>query len=191
MTIKDLAELLGMAHTTVSRALNDHPRISIATKGSSTQSGGQTRLRPACRRPTDAGGREQFGRLLVPDVQNELYGAGASIMAGEFAQRGLQLVTRTAMSTRSGPCAKAGQPESSSFLAEPPQRTAFRCCGGSRQCNFCARIQSLAPARSLRSFMLSLSIGVGPSHAGPAAHMMEVLRFDSRSKSTARRRWQS
>jgi 2,3-dihydroxyphenylpropionate 1,2-dioxygenase len=29
-----------------------------------------------------------------------------------------------------------------------------------------------------RSFMPSLSIGVGPSHAGPAAHMMEALRFE-------------
>jgi LacI family transcriptional regulator len=81
-----------MAHTTVSRALNDHPRISVETKA---------RVRATAANlgyVTHAGARlmrkgsSNLAGLVVPDVQNEFYATAASIMADQCALRGLQLV---------------------------------------------------------------------------------------------------
>ena len=92
ITIKDIAELLGVAHTTVSRALNDHPRISVATKarvrGAAAKLGYVTH---AGARLMRIGASNMVG-LVVPDVQNEFYSAAASVMADQCALRGLQLV---------------------------------------------------------------------------------------------------
>jgi DNA-binding LacI/PurR family transcriptional regulator len=92
ITIKDLAILLGMAHTTVSRALNDHPKISAETK---------VRVREAATKlgyVANSGARSmrmgssKLVGLIVPDVQNEFYSAAARAMAGQCAQLGYQMV---------------------------------------------------------------------------------------------------
>ena len=91
-TIKDIAVLLGVAHSTVSRALNDHPLISPDTKA---------RVREAALRLgyiTNLGARSmrvgtsKLVGLIVPDVQNEFYAAAARAMAQQCAQRGYQLM---------------------------------------------------------------------------------------------------
>ncbi|MDB6000366.1 MAG: LacI family transcriptional regulator [Rhizobacter sp.] len=92
ITIKDLANLLGMAHTTVSRALNDHPKISADTKA---------RVREAANKlgyVTNSGARSmrmgssKLVGLIVPDVQNEFYSSAARAMAELCAQLGYQMV---------------------------------------------------------------------------------------------------
>ena len=92
ITIKDIAILLGMAHTTVSRALNDHPKISLDTKA---------RVREAANKlgyVTNSGARSmrmgssKLVGLIVPDVQNEFYSAAARAMAEHCSQLGYQMM---------------------------------------------------------------------------------------------------
>ena len=91
-TIKDIAAQLGMAHSTVSRALNDHPHIRQETKllvrraaaelGYVTNSGARLmRL-----------GKSSMIGLIVPDVENPFYSAAAKVMAESCAADGFQLM---------------------------------------------------------------------------------------------------
>lgn len=92
ITIKDIAKKLGLAHTTVSRALNDHPRISSKTKD---------RVRKAARdlgyianlgaRSMRRGTAKVVG-LIVPDIQNEFYSAAARAMAQQCTASGYHLI---------------------------------------------------------------------------------------------------
>lgn len=92
VTIKDIAVVLGMAHSTVSRALNDHAKIRAETK---------QRVRDAAdklgyvansgARAMRNGSMPMVG-LIVPDVQNEFYSTAARTMAFECSRRGYQLV---------------------------------------------------------------------------------------------------
>ncbi len=54
VTIKDIATALGMSHTTVSRALADHPKISAATKASVREAARGMGYVPTARRRTCA-----------------------------------------------------------------------------------------------------------------------------------------
>lgn len=91
VTIKDIAEALGMAHTTVSRALNDHPQTSADTK---------QRVREAAEAlgyVANAGARHMRNGsskligFIVPDVQNEFFNAVARSLANQCATSGYQL----------------------------------------------------------------------------------------------------
>ena len=92
VTIKDIARKLNLAHTTVSRALNDHPRISPATK---------ERVRLAAKdlgyianlgaRSMRRGTANVVG-LIVPDIQNEFYSAAARAMAEQCTASGYQFI---------------------------------------------------------------------------------------------------
>lgn len=91
VTIKDIAETLGMAHTTVSRALNDHPKTNAETK---------QRVRDMAKKlgyVANAGARhmrngssKQIG-FIVPDVQNEFFNAVARSLAEQCSRLGYQL----------------------------------------------------------------------------------------------------
>lgn len=92
VTIKDIAARLGIAHSTVSRALNDNPLISVETK---------SRVREAALRLgyiTNQGARSmrvgtsRLVGMIVPDVENEFYSAAAKAMAEQCTQRGYQLI---------------------------------------------------------------------------------------------------
>lgn len=92
VTIKDIAKKLSLAHTTVSRALNDHPRISPDTK---------ERVRCAAKdlgyianlgaRSMRRGTANVVG-LIVPDIQNEFYSAAARAMAEQCTASGYHLI---------------------------------------------------------------------------------------------------
>lgn len=81
-----------MAHTTVSRALNDHPRISAETKdrvrlvakeiGYVANSGARSMRN----------GTTKVVGLIVPDIQNEFYNAAARAMAEQCTASGYQLI---------------------------------------------------------------------------------------------------
>lgn len=92
VTIKDIATRLGIAHSTVSRALNNNPLISLETKN---------RVREAALRLgyiTNQGARSmrvgtsRLVGLIVPDVENEFYSAAARAMAEQCTKRGYQLI---------------------------------------------------------------------------------------------------
>jgi LacI family transcriptional regulator len=91
-TIKEIASRLGVSHSTVSRALNDHHHTSEATK---------ERVRTAARAmgyiahgPARAmrGARTSLVGLIIPDVQNYFYATVARVIAQTCAARSLQLV---------------------------------------------------------------------------------------------------
>ncbi|MBL0924500.1 MAG: LacI family DNA-binding transcriptional regulator [Sphingomonadaceae bacterium] len=91
-TLKDLAAHLGLAHSTVSRALSNHDAISQDTKD---------RVRHAARQygyVANSGarllrtGHSQTVGLLVPDIVNEFYATIAKNLADDCSQRGHQLM---------------------------------------------------------------------------------------------------
>jgi LacI family transcriptional regulator len=91
-TIKEIASQLGVSHSTVSRALNDHRHTSEATK---------ERVRTAARAmgyiphgPARAmrGARTSLVGLIIPDIQNYFYATVARVIAQTCAARSLQLV---------------------------------------------------------------------------------------------------
>jgi LacI family transcriptional regulator len=91
-TIKQVAQYLGVSHTTVSRALNDHPQTSKSTKERvrlAAHQLGYIRHGPAqdMRRA-----RSSLIGLIVPDVQNYFYATAAKVLAASCAAQSLQLV---------------------------------------------------------------------------------------------------
>lgn len=91
VTIRDLAGTLGLSHTTVSRALADHPKIKAETK---------LRVRALARElgyvPNGSAQsmRGQHGPtigLIIPDIQNDFYASIAKTVADAAAARGFQL----------------------------------------------------------------------------------------------------
>jgi DNA-binding LacI/PurR family transcriptional regulator len=92
ITIKDLAARLGVANSTVGRALADHPGISDETK---------SKVRALARElgyVTHASAQIMRGRpstligLIIPDIENDFYATMAKSLAEECNQEGFQLV---------------------------------------------------------------------------------------------------
>jgi LacI family transcriptional regulator len=92
VTIKDIAAALGVSHSTVSRALNDHSHISADMKervrrtamelGYIAHAGARTL-------------RQAHGRLigmLAPNVMNQLFAVMIKVLAARCARAGYQLV---------------------------------------------------------------------------------------------------
>jgi LacI family transcriptional regulator len=92
ITIKDIANLLGMAHPTVSRALNDHPKISQETKARVKEAASRLGYVPNSGARSMRNGSSKLVGLIVPDVQNEFYAAAAQAMAGHCAELGYQMM---------------------------------------------------------------------------------------------------
>ena len=92
VTIRDIADELGMSHATVSRALNDHAVISAPTKA---------RVREAAQRlgyiPNSGARalRQTQSRLIgviFPDVQNDFYSAAMDKLSSAMRQANYALV---------------------------------------------------------------------------------------------------
>jgi LacI family transcriptional regulator len=92
VTIKDVARMLGLSPSTVSRALSDHPHVREATK---------ERVRAAARTldyvPNAAAQSIQRRRssligLIVPDIHNEFYASVANVVSERCAAESFQLV---------------------------------------------------------------------------------------------------
>lgn len=92
MTIKKLAAILGMSHSTVSRALNDHPAISQSTKELVIQAAREYGYIPnnAARALRNASSGA-FG-LIIPDIQNDFFISVTNAIAREAAQRSWQML---------------------------------------------------------------------------------------------------
>jgi LacI family transcriptional regulator len=92
VTIKDIASKLKMSHSTVSRALNDHWKISKETKQrvreAADQLGYVANLSARLIRG-DAG--LQVG-LLIPDIQNDFYSSISTMLAERCRSAGLRLL---------------------------------------------------------------------------------------------------
>ncbi len=92
MTIKKLAAILGLSHTTVSRALNDHPAISQATKESVLQAAREYGYIPnSAARVLRNASTGAFG-LVIPDIQNDFFITITNAIAHEAAEHGWQMM---------------------------------------------------------------------------------------------------
>lgn len=92
VTIRDVAALVGVSSTTVSRALNDHPAISPKTKAA---------VRAACQKLNyvpDIAARGLSGHMtytlgvIVPDVSNPYFSALCAAMEECAAEHGYQVL---------------------------------------------------------------------------------------------------
>jgi LacI family transcriptional regulator len=91
-TIKEIAARLGVSHSTVSRALNDHRYTSRQTKEMVKAMAKELGYIPNTAARTMRHARSSIVGLIIPDVQNDFYATVAKVTAEQCAREGLQLV---------------------------------------------------------------------------------------------------
>jgi LacI family transcriptional regulator len=91
VTIKDIAEQLGVSVSTVGRALADHPRISEETKQRVRASAKELGYIANTAARVMRGGMSHLVGLLVPDIRSEFYSTVAQSLSKQFEGRGFHL----------------------------------------------------------------------------------------------------
>lgn len=92
ITIKDVAARLGISHTTVSRALADHPQINEATRARVRMMAVELGYVPHAGARQMRGKRSRMIGLIIPDIQNDFYAAVAKTLAESCDETGFQVV---------------------------------------------------------------------------------------------------
>jgi LacI family transcriptional regulator len=92
VTIKDVAEHLGVSHSTVSRALNDRRHISEEMKARVRQAAAELGYVVNAGARTLRSAESNLIGLIVPDVGSELFTAAAKALAARCFRAGYQLV---------------------------------------------------------------------------------------------------
>lgn len=95
VTIKQLAQMLGMAHSTVSRALNDHPAISDETKRRIQDLATRHGYVPNSAARSLKTARSRIIGLVIPDIENRYYTTIAKTFADAAAPRSRQMMLST------------------------------------------------------------------------------------------------
>jgi LacI family transcriptional regulator len=105
ITSKDVARLAGVSQPTVSRALNDHPKVSEATKAKVREAAKALGYAPnAVGRALSTGRTTRIG-LVVTDLDNQFYSYVIAPMHDELGRSGHELVLVTE-SGETGPIAE-------------------------------------------------------------------------------------
>lgn len=91
VTIRDIAEDLAMSHSTVSRALADHPNVKPETKLRVQARARELGYVPNGLAQSMRGAHGPVLGLVIPDIQNEFYASMAQIVADAAAARGFHL----------------------------------------------------------------------------------------------------
>lgn len=105
ITSKDVARLAGVSQPTVSRALNDHPKVSEATKQKVREAARALGYAPsAVGRALSTGRTTRIG-LVVTDLDNQFYSYVIAPMHDELGRTGHELVLVTE-SDETGPIAE-------------------------------------------------------------------------------------
>jgi LacI family transcriptional regulator len=92
-TLKDVAREAGVSIKTVSRALNDEPRISPATRQKVLDVVAALGFRPnTLARHMRAGGRDRTVALVIPDMANPFFGSVAAGVESTIRDHGLTLI---------------------------------------------------------------------------------------------------
>ena len=92
ITIKDIARKLGMSHTTVSRALNDHTHTSASTKALVRRAASELGYIPHSAARAMRRGHGRLVGLVVPVVTTEFYQTITKVLAERAKNAGYQLV---------------------------------------------------------------------------------------------------
>lgn len=92
ITIKDIARLVGVAPSTVGRALSDHPHVHEDTKARVREAA--TQLGYVAHTPARMmrGGHGTLIGLMIPDIRNDFYSTAAQAIAEACAKAGFQVV---------------------------------------------------------------------------------------------------
>jgi len=94
-TIKQIADTLGLSHSTVSRALHNHPAISEVTKQRVSEEAHRSGYIPNnAARMLKQQSSHVLG-LIIPDIKNTFYTSVAQIVAVSAAARGWQMILAT------------------------------------------------------------------------------------------------
>jgi LacI family transcriptional regulator len=92
-TLKDVAREAGVSIKTVSRALNDEPRISAETRARVLAVVKALDFRPnTLARNMRAGARDRAFALVIPDMANPFFGSVAAGVESVIRERGLTLI---------------------------------------------------------------------------------------------------
>lgn len=92
ITIKQLAQTLGMSHSTVSRALNGHPSISDTTRKRIEQAAAQYGYVPNSAARILKTARSGIIGLVIPDIQNKFYTTVAKAISDAATELHWQMV---------------------------------------------------------------------------------------------------
>ncbi len=91
VTIRHIATALGMSHSTVSRALSDHPGVKAATRLKVQALARELGYVPNGFAQSMRAQHGPVVGLVVPDIQNDFYASVAQIVADAAASRGLHM----------------------------------------------------------------------------------------------------
>jgi DNA-binding LacI/PurR family transcriptional regulator len=92
ITIKDIARLVGVAPSTVGRALADHPHVHEDTKLRVRDAAAQLGYVAHTPARMMRGGHSHLIGLMIPDVRNDFYATAAQAIAEACAEAGFQVV---------------------------------------------------------------------------------------------------
>jgi LacI family transcriptional regulator len=92
VTIKHIAQHLGVAASTVARALSQDTRISIATRAKVAQAAQELGYVAHSAARQMRSQRSQLVGLVIPDVLNGFYSTAAQAISQSFDEAGYQLV---------------------------------------------------------------------------------------------------
>lgn len=92
VTIKDIAEYLGISHSTVSRALSNHPYTNAETKQRVHAAVEKLGYVPNAAARSLRGDQGSIVGLVLPDIQNELFGIAAQTVSHRCLKNGFQMV---------------------------------------------------------------------------------------------------
>jgi DNA-binding LacI/PurR family transcriptional regulator len=92
VTIRDIADELGMSHATVSRALNDHAAISAPTKARVRQAAQRLGYIPNSGARALRQTQSRLIGVIFPDIQNDFYSAAMDCLSSAMRQANYELV---------------------------------------------------------------------------------------------------
>lgn len=92
ITIKDIAQRLGLSHSTVSRALNDHPLIKSETKLRVRQAAESLGYVPHLSARIMRGSAPPVFGLCIPEIRNEFYASISHLFALRCREAGARML---------------------------------------------------------------------------------------------------
>jgi LacI family transcriptional regulator len=92
ITIKDIARVVGVAPSTVGRALADHPHVHEDTKARVREAAAKLGYVAHTPARLMRGGHSKLVGLMIPDVRNDFYSTVAQAIAEACAKNGHQVV---------------------------------------------------------------------------------------------------
>jgi len=92
VTIKEIAEYLNISHSTVSRALSDHPYTNAETKQRVRRAVEKLGYVPNAAARSLRSDKGSLVGLILPEFQNELFAAAAQILSRRCLKEGMQMM---------------------------------------------------------------------------------------------------